>query len=79
MEKDVLAYIDEHFCTRLEGPAKDNCKSMIEISNEELIEQIEQGTVSIDKEFRCVELIVLGYLATIVDLHVFPNVFHRSH
>ena len=51
---------------------------MIDISDEELIEQIEQGTVSIDEGFRCLESIVSRYLAIIVDLHVFPNVFRRS-
>lgn len=51
LQKDILAYVDEQFCARLEGTAKENCKSMIDISDEELIQQIEQGTVSSEEGF----------------------------
>ena len=78
-QADILAYIEKHFCEHLQGDVKRNCQAMIEVNDEVLINQISQGTVRIEEEkWRDFEKILLPCLATIVDLHLFPNVFRRT-
>ena len=52
---------------------------MIQVNDEVLINQISQGIVRIDEEnCQSFDRILLKYLATIVDLYLFPNVFYRT-
>jgi hypothetical protein len=51
LKDEVLGYIDEQFCSRLDGDMKKNCQYMIETNREDLISQIQQGKVRIDLVF----------------------------
>ncbi|UJR22649.1 hypothetical protein I4U23_025689 [Adineta vaga] len=46
-DDDILAYINEHLCSRLTGEFEKNCKSALEIDRKELIDGLRQGKQSI--------------------------------
>lgn len=78
-QNDILSYIEKQFCSHLQGDAQRNCQAMIQVNDEVLINQISQGIVRIDEEnCQSFDRILLKYLATIVDLYLFPNVFYRT-
>ncbi len=47
LKDKVLDYIDENFCSNLNGKIKENCKTMIESNGNDLINEIKQGKVRI--------------------------------
>jgi len=48
-EDDVLKYIDNQFCSKLNGNQKANCQSMLDTYREILLGQIRQGKVNRQK------------------------------